>query len=495
MSATCFVCEEYYRREINPAMTLVPCGHIACQPCIKTWRKENNSCPQCRNPIQKVIINRGLMDLIEETKTNPSENKVIQQKSNVIHAPKSTHHTTNTITKSELFKKSFSAKDKTAEIINDKCEMVIYIIDNSKSMEYYSDGKIFTRDDYGIITKKNGVLRWDEAKSKLQKIAKYNIKRKICASYYLLNPSNYTKKSSNWTSYIPYMGSNCDVSNWKENIDFITIDPQSCDDIMCRQKYDILIQNILSEYSIRGDTPLDVITQYFGRNLGKFIDCSKYKNKAICYNIVTDGEPNNKSKFEKELRYLANNYNIFLVINLCTEDDGIVDYYNELDTKIGKELSGCDVIDDLESEQKEIVSVGNTFFVYCEEIHICRMAGCYSIIGDLMDEQRLSVYHACKLCNELCDLGKSGIGFNEREKYVEMVRKSVERKPNVYDYGRRKFAAIIDVNKLDWLIWYQESSENSIKLGKTIRYLLHQYPSVGLIIVALLCVLFLKSKF
>ena len=36
-----------------------------------------------------------------------------------------------------------------------------------------------------------------------------------------------------------------------------------------------------------------------------------------------------------------------------TENDNVVEYYNNLDRKIGKELSGMDVIDDLESEQKE----------------------------------------------------------------------------------------------------------------------------------------------
>lgn len=68
MSATCFVCQDIYKRDVNPAMTLIPCGHIVCNPCIKQWRKENNSCPECRKAIQNVIVNRGLMDMIEENK-------------------------------------------------------------------------------------------------------------------------------------------------------------------------------------------------------------------------------------------------------------------------------------------------------------------------------------------------------------------------------------------------------------------------------------------
>ena len=41
---------------------------------------------------------------------------------------------------------------------------------------------------------------------------------------------------------------------------------------------------------------------------------------------------------------------IFLVINLCTDNDAVVDYYNDLDKVLGSELSGLDVLDDLESE-------------------------------------------------------------------------------------------------------------------------------------------------
>ena len=45
----------------------------------------------------------------------------------------------------------------------------------------------------------------------------------------------------------------------------------------------------------------------------------------VCVNIVTDGEPNDRSKFENELLSLARKHQIFLTFNLCTDDDRIVD--------------------------------------------------------------------------------------------------------------------------------------------------------------------------
>ena len=65
---------------------------------------------------------------------------------------------------------------------------------------------------------------------------------------------------------------------------------------------------------------------------------------------MTDGHPDDRNAFERELKNIANNFKIFLVINLCVDDDSIVSYYNDLDKTIGKEVSNFDVIDDYKSE-------------------------------------------------------------------------------------------------------------------------------------------------
>eukprot|EP01084_Bolivina_argentea_P245515 411054_1 len=151
-------------------MTLVPCGHIVCNPCIHAWRKEksNATCPQCRNPIQNVIINRGLMDVIEENK----------QKNDVhLDNTQRSQPTRHVLHKSNVHKlmpqaRTTHKRDRSNEVLHDKCESVIYIIDNSGSMENYNDGKIFTTTDDGTIIKRSGVVRWGEAASKVKKIAK-----------------------------------------------------------------------------------------------------------------------------------------------------------------------------------------------------------------------------------------------------------------------------------------------------------------------------------
>ena len=395
------------------------------------------------------------------------------------------------------------SRDKRKEIIHDKSELAVYIIDNSKSMEYYHDGKTFESIGHSAnkrIIKRSGVLRWHEAVSKITKIAKYNISRRICASYYLLNPIKKSSSSEqqgthSWIhSLNPFGGASIDFLDWRENVDCIKIDAQDEDDGIVQWKYKILIQRILSADNIRGNTPLDVITRYFGRNLPKFVDSKRcdLQNKAICFNIVTDGEPNDKNKFEKELRYLAKTFNIFLAINLCTDDDAIVKYYNDLDTKIGQDLSGFDVLDDFESEQREVLLAGNDFFVYSEDVHICRMAGCYSVIADLMDEQKLIVYHACKLCEELCGLYRRQNdelpNFNDRHRYIECIKTMIATKDKVYDFKNQQLSKIINVQKLDALIWINEPCDNQLQY--VWKLMVYHYPIV--IFVAIVLIVLIK---
>ena len=47
----CDLCMEPFKRGINPPYTCVPCGHVACDPCLKQWRKSKNTCPKCRKKI------------------------------------------------------------------------------------------------------------------------------------------------------------------------------------------------------------------------------------------------------------------------------------------------------------------------------------------------------------------------------------------------------------------------------------------------------------
>ena len=223
---------------------------------------------------------------------------------------------------------------------------------------------------------------------------------------------------------------------------------------------------MLDKHNIRGSTPLHKITKYIKNSLSSFISDTNIKTYPVCLNIITDGEPNDKRQFENELRYIANNYNIFLVINLCTDNDNTIDYYNDLDTKIGSELGGLDVVDDIEGEQKEIIKAGNTFITYSYDIHVCRMAGCNSVVSDLLDENILSVFHSNKLVKELLGSPNDLPHWTDRENYIKKVK---EYNKKVYNLYYKKETDLINVDKLNNMIYFWEIQEY-------IKKILDEYP-------------------
>ena len=81
------------------------------------------------------------------------------------------------------------------------------------------------------------------------------------------------------------------------------IDPRRDGPLLTANKMRILKNTLLSQRNIRGNTPLDAITRHFGRNMASFVDVERIGNGAIGFNLITDGEPNDKKTFERELRY------------------------------------------------------------------------------------------------------------------------------------------------------------------------------------------------
>jgi hypothetical protein len=422
---SCPVCLEEFERDINPPHNCSPCGHSICKNCLEQWQNNNNrgrlTCPVCRQGISNHFFNIELMNLIENSNQGES------------------NHENNTNSNAPI-QFNFHKKKNRKDLILDKSDSTIIVIDNSCSMGI-PDGKIFTKSQTKLI-KNQGVTRWAEAKDKILKVALYNIKRNINSAYYLLNPN---KKLV-----------------WEENIDFVEIDTTNS-----TESFKILKNNLLDENNIRGNTPLDVITQYFASNL---VESNKENpNLTISYNIFTDGEPNNKFNFEKEIKNLAKNHSIFLTINLCTEDDIIVEYYNNLDKKIGNELSGMDVIDDQESEEQEILGVNNNFITYCEEIHIARMAGCYSIISDLLDETELPPFYAVKLIKEITGNPTNLPHWTDRELFIKDI--NVYNK-QVFSIEKQKNISLININKLNRMIWIYNTKQKFKKCKINYSYLL-----------------------
>lgn len=108
------------------------------------------------------------------------------------------------------------------------------------------------------------------------------------------------------------------------------------------------------------------------------------QGQRACVVIATDGESSdgNVADALRPLKDLP----AWVVIRLCTDEDRIVDYWNNIDNDLELDM---DVLDDLEGEAKEIAAV-NPWLNYAEPMHRLREFGIPIKEIDLLDESTLS---------------------------------------------------------------------------------------------------------
>ncbi|CAB9507498.1 expressed unknown protein [Seminavis robusta] len=120
--------------------------------------------------------------------------------------------------------------------------------------------------------------------------------------------------------------------------------------------------------------------------------------KVVSIVIATDGLPTDASHedFVDELRRFRD-LPVRIVIRLCTDENDVVQYYNELD----KELEySVDVIDDFRGEAVEVAKM-NPWLNYGLPLHRVREMGMKHRVIDLLDERALSKNEYKLLCSIL----------------------------------------------------------------------------------------------
>ncbi len=141
----------------------------------------------------------------------------------------------------------------------------------------------------------------------------------------------------------------------------------------------------LLQQSPSGSTPLcahirDVITQ-----ITAMAPDLRSRGQKACVIIATDGESSDGDVAQalKPLEHLP----AWVVIRLCTDEEKIVNYWNNIDNDLELDM---DVLDDLEGEAKEIEEV-NRWLTYGEPLHRLREFGIPIKEIDLLDEKALTL--------------------------------------------------------------------------------------------------------
>lgn len=205
-----------------------------------------------------------------------------------------------------------------------------------------------------------------------------------------------------------------------------------------------------------GCTPLTQHILEFQHEVSRMAPDLRRTGQKVALILATDGLPtdergyggeSHKRDFVESLRRLEG-LPIWVVIRLCTDEDVVVNFYNELDNLL--ELS-IDVIDDFVGEAKEIYAV-NPWLNYSLTLHRLREMGYHDRLFDLIDERALSKseirdFSALLLGQENFDGAPDpSVDWNG---FAKGVARLLANEAYQYNPILRKGAPLIDMKKLN----------------------------------------------
>lgn len=137
----------------------------------------------------------------------------------------------------------------------------------------------------------------------------------------------------------------------------------------------------------------------------------------------------------------------FVIIRLCTDEDRIEEYWNNVDKQLEMEL---EVVDDLSGEATEIGKCNN-WFVYGLALHRLREWGVRFKELDFLDEKKLSYEEMKRVCSNILLGGDSELPEPELDWKVfeRSVRDASNQQPEVFDPITKKMHRWIKASELN----------------------------------------------
>ena len=160
--------------------------------------------------------------------------------------------------------------------------------------------------------------------------------------------------------------------------------------------------NLVRKVRPGGCTPLTQHIMEIHREIEALTPQLRKTGQRVSITIATDGLPTDERGYGGELYQnefvdslrLLEGLPVWVVIRLCTDDEGVVDFYNRLDEIL--ELS-IDVLDDFLGEAKEVYGE-NPWLTYSLPLHRIREMGYHDRLFDLIDERRLTTSEIRDFC-------------------------------------------------------------------------------------------------
>lgn len=296
----------------------------------------------------------------------------------------------------------------------------VYILDDSGSMNA-GDGSILEHDPRTGHFAVRRASRWDELKHMTMEQARWNAKIGVPSEFLMLNAPN--------------------PMNPKEGTDLVRIDAQT-------GSTDVQVANLqafLERQSPRHSTPLTQSLQNLRKRLHATAPELREKGRKLMLILVTDGVPNgSKAEFVAAIRLLGNELPVHIVVRLCTNEENVSEFYDEVDKEL--ELS-LDILDDFQGEAKNIYYY-NPWLTYPHILHTVREAGSLSKLLDFIDERALTPMEV-GLCAQLLLRVEGQTKYPwQPEELLQAVEKDLASAPSVFCMRRRAISPILNVQAL-----------------------------------------------
>lgn len=400
--------------EFDQPQLLPGCGHTFCLACVQAMRPQQ--CPLCRQPfdIQRVCPNFALQHLLEAggaaapprgtSSSRPSLNHDVRK-----GAP------------AAIYERLGVPPAFAAELAQDDGNIAlrIYLLDNSGSMNA-TDGSIFAPGAGGRL-QLTPASRWEELQAMVVEQANWNRELAVPCQFQLLNSPS--------------------PRNPQEGVDIFHVDARTGN----AQEQIRVLQDTLRRERPGCGTPLAArLGDIRQRLLHEGAELAR-TGRQISLVIATDGMPNEpRHEFVAALRRIMNELPIVVVIRLCTDDDRVTDFYDEVDKEVEMPL---DIIDDLRGEAQQIYKL-NPWLAYSPMLQTVRTAGTFSKVFDFVDERALTPMEVA-LCAQLL-IRRPGMPPYSRhpDEFIREIESDLSHADQVFDAHRRRMVPPLDLGKL-----------------------------------------------
>eukprot|EP00581_Thalassiosira_minuscula_P007576 CAMPEP_0183703774 /NCGR_PEP_ID=MMETSP0737-20130205/1387_1 /TAXON_ID=385413 /ORGANISM="Thalassiosira miniscula, Strain CCMP1093" /LENGTH=420 /DNA_ID=CAMNT_0025930571 /DNA_START=175 /DNA_END=1437 /DNA_ORIENTATION=- len=317
----------------------------------------------------------------------------------------------------------------------------IWVVDNSGSMQK-TDGHRFVETKRTQDVKVVGCSRWNEIVDCIEYHAQMAAALEAPTTFRMLND--------------PACGPNSQQFGIAEN---------SLDAHVIQEEVDRAIY-IMKTAQPGGVTPLVRHIQEIAQSVRELEPQLRADGCRVAIILATDGLPTDErgyggtgiqQQFIEALRGLEG-LPVWVVVRLCTDEEEVVEFYNDLDGQL--ELS-LEVLDDFIEEAKEIHK-HNPWLNYALPLHRLREMGYHDRVFDMMDERPFTHEELRKFCNTLLteqhpseELPDPSADWKEFSKAVKNLLEKQKRQWNPIE---KKLTPWIDIKKMDKIYgdksWY-----------------------------------------